>query len=234
MDNTRSDKWDAAYGRGDNFLFYPNEFVIRFVARFLRKQIGLHEYRAVATDVRSPIPVLDLGCGVGRHVVFAHQAGMLPSGIELSEVAVEIARRWAQEVGGKALAERIVQGDVRALPWPDGTFDAVISHGVLDSMPAAVAEAAVPEVARVLSPGGLFYVDLISGDDSKHAREFAGDEVVSIAHEEGTIQSYFNYGRIERTFAPWFELLDVTLVRAENVLKGSHKSRYHCAMRKRA
>ena len=93
---------------------------------------------------------------------------------------------------------------------------------------------AVPEVARVLSPGGLFYVDLISGDDSKHAREFAGDEVVSIAHEEGTIQSYFNYGRIERTFAPSFEFLDVTLVRAENVLKGSHKSRYHCAMRKRA
>lgn len=114
MDDTRSDNWDAAYGRGDNFVFYPNEFVIRFAARFLRKQIGLHEHRTVATVFRSPIPVLDLGCGIGRHVVFAHQAGMLPSGIELSEVAVEIARRWAQEVGGAELVMEELMSECEA------------------------------------------------------------------------------------------------------------------------
>lgn len=152
MDDTFSDKWNAAYGRGDNFVYYPNEYVIRFTARFLRKQVGLHEYRAVANGLRDPIPLLDLGCGIGRHVVFAHQMGMLASGIELSEVAVELAKQWAREVGGEALAERIVRGNVRELPWPDGTFDAVISHGVLDSMPAAVCDQALPEVARVLAP----------------------------------------------------------------------------------
>jgi SAM-dependent methyltransferase len=234
MDDTFSDKWNDAYHRGDNFVFYPNEFVIRFTARFLRKQIGLHRHRAVADRFRDPIPVLDLGCGIGRHVVFAHQMGMLASGIELSEVAVELAKTWAREVGGDALAERIVQGDVRRLPWPDGAFDAVISHGVLDSMPAEVAEATLPEVARVLSPGGLFYVDLISGDDSRHAPDFAGDEVVAGAHEEGTIQSYFNFARIDRMFSPWFEFLDVTLARNQNVLGGTYKSRYHCTLRKRA
>jgi SAM-dependent methyltransferase len=177
--------------------------------------------------------VLDLGCGIGRHVVFAHQMGMLASGIKLSKVAVELARSWAREAGGDALAERIVQGDVRRLPWPDGAFDAVISHGVLDSMPSEVAAAALPEVARVLSPRGLFYVDLISGDDSRHAPDFAGDEVVAGAHEQGTIQSYFNRERLERTFSPHFEFLEITLARYQNVLGGTHKSRYHCVLRKR-
>jgi hypothetical protein len=101
-------------------------------------------------------------------------------------------------------------------------------------MPAQSAEAALPQVARVLSPQGLFYVDLISSDDSRHASDFAGDEVVSISHEQGTIQSYFTYDRLARTFSPWFEFLDVTLARYQNVLGRSHKSRYHCVLRKRS
>lgn len=75
---------------------------------------------------------------------------------------------------------------------------------------------------------------MISGDDSQHAPDFTGDEIVAQAHEEGTIQSYFNDTRLQRTFSPWFEFLDITLARAKNVLAGSHKSRYHCALRKRA
>jgi 2-polyprenyl-3-methyl-5-hydroxy-6-metoxy-1,4-benzoquinol methylase len=111
-----SNAWNESYRRGENFVFYPNEYVIRFVARFLRKQTGLHDYVDVAQSLRSPLPILDLGCGAGRHVVFAHQMGMLPSGIDLSQQAVDLARLWAQEVAGDALAERIVQGDVSVLP----------------------------------------------------------------------------------------------------------------------
>jgi hypothetical protein len=100
-------------------------------------------------------------------------------------------------------------------------------------MPASVCEEAVKQVARVLAPQGLFYADLISGDDSNHYREFAGDEVVAIKHEKDTIQSYFNFARIERTFLQHFELLDVTLVRQEKVIDRGFKARYHCTMRKR-
>jgi SAM-dependent methyltransferase len=225
-------EWEASYARGENFVFYPNEYVIRFTAKYLRKQVGLREFRDQAQNFRSPLPVLDLGCGIGRHVIFAHQMGMLPSGIDLSQNAVNLARRWAKEVGGETLAERIIQGDVRNLPWPDGAFDAAVSHGVLDSMPALVAQEAVVELSRVLAPQGYCYVDLISGDDSNHGREFSGDVTVQIPHEKDTIQSYFNYGRIERLFGPLFKTVEITLVRQENVLKNGYRSRYHCVFQK--
>ena len=43
--NNRQHEWDASYDQKQNYLFYPNEEVIRFVSRFFRQQIGLDSYR---------------------------------------------------------------------------------------------------------------------------------------------------------------------------------------------
>ena len=82
-----------------------------------------------------------------------------------------------------------MQADVRTLPWPDGYFQFVVPYGVLDSMPFETALEVAREKARVMEVAGLFYCDLISGDDSTHGREFAEEEVVVTDHERGTIQS---------------------------------------------
>lgn len=224
-------EWDKSYENRDNFVFYPAEEVIRFVSKFIRKRVGLKEFRDIAPSSAEG-RVLDLGCGIGRHVIYCHDMGLQAYGVDLSDTAVCVAREWG---GGRGLPEperRIRQGDIRHLPWNDGFFRYAVSHGVLDSMPFEIARAGCVELARVMTVGGLFYCDLISGDDSQHAREFSGEEVVATAHEQGTIQLYFNLGKIQSMIDGVFEIDECNLIRRENVLRGGFVSRYHLVLRR--
>jgi SAM-dependent methyltransferase len=223
--------WEDSYSRRDNFLFHPHEEVIRFVSKYIRKRVGLDEFVDVRTG-SGPRRILDLGCGIGRHVLYCQEMGLDPYGVDLSELAVTAARGWAASRNAGDLSKAIVQGDVRQLPWADGFFHYALSHGVLDSMPYEIARAACVELARAMAPQGLFYCDLVSGDDSKHSREFSGAERVTTAHEQGTMQLYFNFSMIETLFQGIFELVECNLIRREEVLKGGHISRYHLVLRK--
>jgi ubiquinone/menaquinone biosynthesis C-methylase UbiE len=50
------------------------------------------------------------------------------------------------------------QGDAEKLPFPDATFDGVVSHGVIHHTPDTAR--CVAEMARVLKPGGLAVVSV--------------------------------------------------------------------------
>lgn len=231
MNNNKSD-WDKSYENRDNFVFYPHEEVIRFVSKFIRKRVGLNEFRDVAPGGAQG-RVLDLGCGIGRHVMYCHDMGLEAYGVDLSDTAVEVACEWGRQKDLPEPEKRIRQGDIRRLPWDDGFFRYAVSHGVLDSMPFEIARAACVELARVMPVEGLFYCDLISGDDTRHAREFSGEELVTTAHEQGTIQLYFNLAKIEAMIDGVFEIDECNLIRRENVLRGGFASRYHLVLRRR-
>jgi len=226
----RKDAWDRSYDNRDNYVFYPHEEVIRFVARFIRKRIGLDEFRDVTSDAAS-LRVLDLGCGIGRHVLYLNELGLRAYGIDLSSSALNTARLWAERRGVTEPELFFVQGDIRKLPWPDRYFRFAVSHGVLDSMPFDIARAACVELSRKMTDDGLFYCDLISGDDSAHVRGFCGEEVVTTEHELGTVQSYFNMARIEELIEGAFVINECTLIRRENVVSGAYTSRYHLVLR---
>jgi SAM-dependent methyltransferase len=230
MKNNKID-WEKSYEKRDNFVFYPHEEVIRFVSKYIRKRIGLNDYVDVAPREKRN-RVLDLGCGIGRHVVYCQEMGLEAYGIDLSDAAIKVAREWAAQKQLVDPQDRICQGDICHLPWSNDFFDYAVSHGVLDSMPYEIAKAACIEIARAMSVGGLFYCDLISGDDSQHAREFSGEEIVTTAHEQGTIQSYFNMGKILAMIDGIFEINESNLIRRENVLRGGYTSRYHLVLRK--
>jgi SAM-dependent methyltransferase len=229
----KQNEWDKSYDNRDNFLFYPHEEVIRFVSKFIRKKVGLAEFHDVASDIsEGGGRVLDLGCGIGRHVIYCHDMGLEAYGVDLSDVAVEVARKWGIKNGLLEAEQRIRQGDIRQLPWDDEFFLYAISHGVLDSMPFEIARAACVELARVMPIGGLFYCDLISGDDSQHTREFSGEEIVNTAHEQGTVQLYFNLAKIQSMIQGVFEIDECNLVRREDILRGGYSSRYHLSLRR--
>lgn len=231
MNNNKSE-WDRSYENLDNFVFYPHEEVVRFVSKFIRKRIGLNEFRDVALDASENARVLDLGCGIGRHVMYCHEMGLEAYGVDLSDAAVKVALEWGRRHGLPEVEQRVRQGDVRKLPWQDGFFRYAVSHGVLDSMPFEIARAACVELARVMPTGGLFYCDLISGDDSQHAREFSGEEIVNTDHEKGTVQLYFNLAKIQTMIESVFDIDECNLVRRENVLRGGYTSRYHLVLRR--
>jgi len=91
--------------------------------------------------------ILDAGCGVGMFVQKLQRSSAEVYGVELdAERAVEAGR----ESPGIACAS------VERLPFPDDTFDAVLSHEVLEHV--ADDRRAVAEAVRVLRPGGRLLV----------------------------------------------------------------------------
>ncbi len=193
--------------------------------------MGLNEYGDVCSMV-PPKKALDLGCGIGRHVIYSYEMGFDAYGIDLSETAIGFAVDWFKQRGGSDPQSRIKQGDITNLPFSDDYFDVIISHGVLDSVPFSVAQNAMSEAARVMKKDGLFYLDLISGDDSAHAREYAGEQIVEAEHEKGTIQSYFNFAKINCLVDGYFELVECILIRREDVISGFYTSRWHIVLKK--
>ena len=230
MTENQKDSWEESYRRGDNFLFYPKEEIIRFVSKYIRKRTGLNDFLNVTTLGHTHPKILDLGCGIGRHVKYCHEMGLEAYGIDISKVAVIEARNWLSSTGMSDPYDYVLQGDVCQLPWKNGFFTFALSHGVLDSMAWEAARAACIELARVMIPGGIFYCDLISGDDSSHSREYSGSEVVTAKHEENTIQLYFNMQLINELIEGVFSIQECNLVRFENVLTGEYHSRYHLVL----
>ena len=98
-----------------------------------------------AAVVRPGDRVLDACCGTGDLALAAHELGGDVTGLDFSPAMLARARR-------KSGAVSWVEGDVRATPFADASFDAVtIGFGLrnLEDL-----EAGLRELARVLRPGG--------------------------------------------------------------------------------
>ncbi len=93
--------------------------------------------------------LLDVGCGTGVVAVTAARAGAQVKALDLSPVLLERAR-WNASTAGVAI--EFTEGDVEALPYPDASFDVVLSQ--YGHMFAPRPEIAVAEMLRVLKPGG--------------------------------------------------------------------------------
>lgn len=93
--------------------------------------------------------VLDLGCGRGEVLLACHRAGARVAGIDSSAAAVEITRETLDGIDAD-----VRQGDVTRLPWPDASFDAVLSGDVIEHLVPEDAAAMLREAHRVLRPGG--------------------------------------------------------------------------------
>jgi SAM-dependent methyltransferase len=95
--------------------------------------------------------VLELGCGEAEWSRALARAGARPLGLDVSPRRLELAREALERDG---LAFPLVEAPAEALPFDDASFDVVLSDW--GAMNFADPYAVVPEVARVLRPGGLF------------------------------------------------------------------------------
>ncbi|HEX2030804.1 MAG TPA: class I SAM-dependent methyltransferase [Actinomycetota bacterium] len=95
--------------------------------------------------------VLELGCGAAQWSAALAEAGARPVGLDLSGRQLEHAR---DEMARRGVSFPLVQATGEHLPFADGSFDLVFAdHG---AMTFSNPRRAVPEVARVLRPRGLF------------------------------------------------------------------------------
>ena len=94
--------------------------------------------------------LLEIGCGMGFDSAEFLKRGVRVTAIDLTESAVRIARQHFEVAG--LHPEEVRVGNALALPFPDETFDAVWSNGVLHA--TGDTPRAIAEVRRVLKPGG--------------------------------------------------------------------------------
>ena len=99
--------------------------------------------------------VLEIGCGMGTDGAQFAKAGGVYTGVDLTEAAIELARKRFELFGLKGTLQ---VADAENLDFADESFDIVYSHGVLHHTPDIAA--AVREIHRVLKPGGRAIVML--------------------------------------------------------------------------
>jgi len=101
--------------------------------------------------------VLDLGSGAGTDSLIAAQMvgeqGRV-TGIDMTPEMLTKARGAAAEMG--ATNTEFVESEAERLPFPDASFDAVISNGVIDLIPDK--DAVFAEIFRVLAPDGRIQI----------------------------------------------------------------------------
>jgi ubiquinone/menaquinone biosynthesis C-methylase UbiE len=89
--------------------------------------------------------ILDIGCGTGHLAGELMRRGYEAWGVDFSDAMVRYAREHYD-------ADRFQVGDIERIPFPDNSFDGVMSLGVMEYL--SEDEPALREIWRVLKPGG--------------------------------------------------------------------------------
>lgn len=108
---------------------------------------------AAAFVARLAIPsgarVLDVACGTGNLAIPAARGGARVTGVDIAANLIEQARRRAAP---EHLDANFEEGDAEQLPYPDGSFDVVMS--MFGAMFAPRPEVTAAELLRVCRSGG--------------------------------------------------------------------------------
>ena len=101
--------------------------------------------------------VLDLGCGTATLTVLIKQSGARAEvvGVDIDPDALRIART---KIEGHGLDIRLDEARTSALPYPDATFDRVVSSLVFHHLTPGEKRQTAGEILRVLRPGGALHV----------------------------------------------------------------------------
>lgn len=118
--------------------------------------------------------VLDLGCGEGYGTKMLRDAGFDTTGMDISPEVVQDAQR---KYNGE-----FFQGDIRAIPQPDASFDSIICFEVIEHID--LEPKAFSEMFRILRPGGTLVISTPNievhhqaGRNPFHLHEFSKSEM---------------------------------------------------------
>jgi len=148
--------------------------------------------------------ILELGCGTGHDAARLADAGYSVTATDLSGEAVDRARaRYG------SMARFVVADMTRRLPFPGGSFDAVMSNVAMHMFPDGITRAVFAEVGRLVRPAGLFLFHVNALEDRPlrarclPARELEPDYVVE---ESGQTMHFFSETYLRELLADWPEV----------------------------
>jgi SAM-dependent methyltransferase len=133
--------------------------------RFGTAKIGWHRWVFDHLDLPPDARVLELGCGPGQ--LWFQNLDRLPVGwqVTLSDLSLGMVEQARRNLAASGHPFAYEQCDAQALPFADGSLDAVIANHMLYHVPDRAKTHA--EVRRVLKPGGCFYAATNSRDNMR-------------------------------------------------------------------
>ena len=173
-------------GIADVAEFYRTKFVSDEVldARYF-KSLDRFDIRFARTmwifdNVRAGSNVLELGCGAGM-LALLKRKGVTLTGVDLSDACALAARRNGYDATFAAELSR--------LPFPDASFDYVVSLDVLGHVEAEEKDAILAEVKRVLRPDGttMHGIECTDRSAQKSCDEMSEAELRSFIEVDGHV-----------------------------------------------
>lgn len=100
-------------------------------------------------SLKPGVLLLDVACGTGNLAIPAARAGAIVTGVDIATNLLEQARARAESEGLKIQFD---EGDAENLPYPDSSFDLVVT--MFGAMFAPRPDLVAAELKRVCRPGG--------------------------------------------------------------------------------
>lgn len=154
--------------------------------------------------VSSGMAALDVATGTGSTALAAAETGARVWGLDLTHRLLLAAR---EQASARQLAAHWIQGDAAALPFPDRSFDCVLSTMGVMCVPDQ--RRAAGELVRVCRPGGVIGLcnwtpgsvpSLVNRLLRTYLPDWSGPDVALRWGDEGHVRSLFGAGRVSLEF----------------------------------
>lgn len=153
--------------------------------------------------------ILDLGCGSGRHAVYLKQQGFDVWGLDNAPAGLRLTREWLANEG---LAAPLILADVYSpFPFPDASFDAILSTRVIHHSYHEQVLGTVNEMKRVLRKGGAIHLAVPGVEKRRDRIKLVAEHTyVPVSGREKGIPHYiFSKDELNGLFAD-FSMCEVT------------------------
>jgi ubiquinone/menaquinone biosynthesis C-methylase UbiE len=206
--------------RGDHSTLVDQQFGAQadaYVASEVHARGDDLDWMAAILAERRPERVLDLGCGGGHVAYRAAEHAAEVTAADLSEAMLAAVARTAAERSLGNIRTRAARAE--ALPFPDASFDAVLTR--FSAHHWSDAAAGLGEAFRVLKRGGfLLAMDAVSPGtplldthlqavealrDPSHVRDYSAAEWLRLLAGAGFALRQARTGRLRMEFASWTE-----------------------------
>ena len=127
---------------------------------------------------------LDIGCGLGRHSIQFAKEGFHVTSIDLSQEAIDSAKRWAQD---EKLDIQFLHSDMMDIPYEDNSFDCILCRNVISHTDTEGIETIINKIYNLLKINGECFLTLGSKNAStyKDPKNIIVDENTKLRMDEG-------------------------------------------------
>jgi len=174
--------------------------------------------------------VLDIGCGTGRHTLYLAARGFDVVAVDNAPKAVVLCQTNLAKAG---LWATVTLGEMTALPFAQGAFDAALATYVIHHAYRYEIERTIVSVTRMLAPGGLF---VWVTPTPRHYQCGRGEEVepgtwVDPDHPEGPIPHHCSTEEEVRELLAGYQ---VESLRAHEYREGENSRWHWCVLARKA